>query len=102
MLDYDKSDKIGGYIYFYKNNILIAVYNPFVGLAVKNPQFTICTEVIQMEEKIKNSINFLRSAYIQAKQSGTDKFQMDSETIKIIYDLLKDLGSHYEGEQHDI
>ena len=48
-----------------------------------------------MDEEIKNGINFLRSAYIQAKQSKTDKFPMDSETIKIIYDLLKDLDIHY-------
>ena len=33
--DYDKSEKVGGYIYFYKNGEIIAVYNPFVGLRVK-------------------------------------------------------------------
>ena len=55
-----------------------------------------------MDEKIRNSINFLRSAYIQAKQSETDRFQMDSETIKIIYDLLKDLSSHYEGSDNHV
>lgn len=54
-----------------------------------------------MDEKLKNSINFLRSAYIQAKQSETDKFQMDSETIKIIYDLLKDLSSRSEKGAND-
>lgn len=34
--DYDKSEDIGGYIYFFKSNKIIAVYNPFVGLCVDN------------------------------------------------------------------
>ena len=34
-LDYDKSEKINGYIYFYKNEKMVAVYNPFVGLRIK-------------------------------------------------------------------
>ena len=33
--NYDKSEKIGDYIYFYKDKRIIAVYNPFVGLYVK-------------------------------------------------------------------
>ena len=28
---YDRSEKIGDYIYFYKGDEIIAVYNPFVG-----------------------------------------------------------------------
>ena len=32
---YDKSEKIGDYIYFYKDKRIIAVYNPFVGLCIK-------------------------------------------------------------------
>ncbi len=32
--DYDKSEKIDGYIYFYKNKKIIAVYNPFTGLFI--------------------------------------------------------------------
>lgn len=28
---YDRSEKIGDYIYFYNGNKIIAVYNPFVG-----------------------------------------------------------------------
>ena len=34
-LDYDKSEEVNGYIYFYKGEEIIAVYNPFVGLCVK-------------------------------------------------------------------
>lgn len=34
MFDYDKSKEIDDYIYFYKNNKIVAVYNPFVGLCV--------------------------------------------------------------------
>ena len=30
--EYDKTEEIGDYIYFYKGNKIIAVYNPFVGL----------------------------------------------------------------------
>ena len=33
--DYDKYEKVGGYIYFFKNDQIVAVYNPFVGLYVK-------------------------------------------------------------------
>lgn len=33
--DYDKSEEVGNYIYFYKNGKIIAVYNPFVGLCIK-------------------------------------------------------------------
>ena len=33
--DYDKSEEIGDYIYFYKSGEIVAVYNPFVGLCVK-------------------------------------------------------------------
>ena len=34
--EYDRSEEIGfeGYIYFYKNDKIVAVYNPFVGLCV--------------------------------------------------------------------
>ena len=34
-LDYDKSEAVGDYIYFYKNGVIVAVYNPFVGLCVR-------------------------------------------------------------------
>lgn len=34
-LQYNRSEKINGYIYFYENDKIIAVYNPFVGLCVK-------------------------------------------------------------------
>ena len=37
--DYDKFEDVDGYIYFYKNNGIIAVYNPFVGLCVKRIQY---------------------------------------------------------------
>ena len=30
--EYNSYEKVGEYIYFYKDNELIAVYNPFVGL----------------------------------------------------------------------
>ena len=43
-----------------------------------------------MDERLQNSINFLRSAYLQAKQSG-EPFPMDADTLKILLDLLKDL-----------
>jgi hypothetical protein len=33
--DYDKSETVGDYIYFYKTGKIVAVYNPFVGLSVK-------------------------------------------------------------------
>lgn len=29
---YDKSEKDGDYIYFYKDEKIVAIYNPFVGL----------------------------------------------------------------------
>ena len=35
MFNYDYAEKVSDYIYFYKNNRIIAVYNPFVGLCVK-------------------------------------------------------------------
>ena len=34
-IKYDRSEKIGGYIYFYKGNEIIAVYNPFIGFYKK-------------------------------------------------------------------
>lgn len=40
--EYDSSEEIevGGYIYFYKNDEIVAVYNPFVGLCVKKRTLT--------------------------------------------------------------
>lgn len=40
--EYDRSEEIGagGYIYFYKNDEIVAVYNPFVGLCVKKQTLT--------------------------------------------------------------
>ena len=35
VLQYNQSEKINGYIYFYENGKIIAVYNPFIGLCVK-------------------------------------------------------------------
>lgn len=35
----DKSEMINGYIYFYKNGELIAVYNPFIGLYIKRENY---------------------------------------------------------------
>lgn len=32
---YDKLEKVDGYIYFYKDEKIVAVYNPFVGLCKK-------------------------------------------------------------------
>lgn len=34
-LQYNQSEKINDYIYFYANGKIIAVYNPFVGLCIK-------------------------------------------------------------------
>lgn len=38
--DYDKSEEVSGYIYFQKNDQIVAVYNPFVGLYVKREIMT--------------------------------------------------------------
>ena len=35
ILQYNRSEKINGYIYFYENDKIIAVYNLFIGLCVK-------------------------------------------------------------------
>lgn len=37
IFEYDKSEKIGSYIYFYRGNEIIAVYNPFYGFFVREP-----------------------------------------------------------------
>ena len=42
-----------------------------------------------MEERLQNSINFLRSAYLQAKQN-VNPFPMDTDTLKMLFDLLKE------------
>ena len=34
-LQYNRSEKINGYIYFYENDKIIAVYNLFTGLCIK-------------------------------------------------------------------
>lgn len=34
--DYDKSELVGDYIYYFKANKIVAVYNPFVGLMLKS------------------------------------------------------------------
>ena len=46
-----------------------------------------------MEDRVQNSINFLRSAYVQACQKEDKTFTMDAETIKILLDLLKEMES---------
>ena len=35
ILDYERSEIVGECVYFYKNDKLVAVYNPFVGLVRK-------------------------------------------------------------------
>lgn len=34
--DYDKSELVDNYIYYFKANKIVAVYNPFVGLMIKS------------------------------------------------------------------
>lgn len=31
-MNYDRSEKVGNYIYFYKNNEIVGMYHPFKGL----------------------------------------------------------------------
>ena len=58
MFDYDNfEEEIDGYIYFYKNNKIIAVYNPFVGLCVN-------------KENIENFIQSIKEDLTQKKKTN--------------------------------
>lgn len=47
-----------------------------------------------MEDRLNNSINFLRAMHLQAKETDEKSVRFDDENISILLELLKDCKKH--------
>lgn len=82
MVECDKSEMINGYIYFYKNGEIVAVYNPFIG-------FYACKE--QKKEKAEVVVN--GNCMICGKKLNCGRLFIckECESKTVIDDVINDL-----------